>query len=589
MIRVLPTHVANKIAAGEVIERPASVVKELVENSLDAGARRILVEVEEGGKRLVRVTDDGDGMDAADLALAFAPHATSKIEDVEDLFQILSYGFRGEALASIGSVARASIFSRRRGEDLGHRVSCEKSRPGEVREAGGPEGTEVEIRDLFHDTPARRKFLKSDSGEIARITETLTRLVLPLVEIDLELRHNGRRVLHVEPAGSLEQRLVRFFGRDLEGSLLPVEGKTDGASLRGFIALPEVARGTSTRQFLYVNERSVRDRSLGHAVQRAYEGFLMPRRYPVWFIELTIDPELVDVNVHPAKAEVRFRQRNALFSMVQRAVTDALERARPMPRLELPDEAAAGPTGTAPTREAWSPVRGEVAEPAPRPFVEQERLFASPAPRSDAAPLAPPELPSRLRADEDAGRFMQIHASYILVEDREGFYIIDQHALHERMLFERLLAAPGEEGASQRLLVPEVIDLPPDELARLDAMRDELAAIGLVVSPFGGSSVAVEAVPVELVRTPPRRLLEAVIGDDEDETLGALREIRRDRLAHRACRAAVKFADRLDEDDVRQLIEWERSSPKSAACPHGRPTRVRITLAELERRFHRKE
>lgn len=607
MIRVLPPHIANKIAAGEVIERPASVVKELVENALDAEATRILVEIEEGGKRLIRVTDDGLGMGPEDLKLAFAPHATSKIHDVEDLFQILSFGFRGEALASIGSVARCSILSRPAGEELGHRVNCVRSEVEGPIEAGGPEGTVIEVRDLFFDTPARRKFLKSDAAEIARISETLTRLVLPLTHIDLELRHNGRKVLKAEPADDLESRLVRTFGRELKGKLLPIAGKTDGATLKGFIALPDVARGNSTRQFLYVNDRSVRDRSLAHAVQRAYEGFLMPKRYPVWFLEITIDPELVDVNVHPAKSELRFRQRGPLFSMIQRAVQGALEAARPTPEVELAAPTA-GPAAmsaseaSSATRPAWSrPYSSGVSTGASAPDVVAEvaGLFPAPAPRADAVPLAPSAAPETSAAPEaqsepgpGSGRFMQIHSSYILVEDEEGFYIVDQHALHERRLFEQMLAASGREEAEparQNLLIPEVIELAPAEVARLDALSAELEAFGLVVKPFGGNSVAVEAVPAALVRTPPRKLLEAVLGANEDEEGHALAEFEHDRLAHRACRAAVKFADRLGDDEIRDLLAWERSSAQSAACPHGRPTRIRITLAELERRFYRKE
>jgi DNA mismatch repair protein MutL len=602
MIRILPPHIANKIAAGEVIERPASVVKELVENCLDAEAKRILVEVEEGGKRLIRVSDDGLGMAPEDLKLAFAPHATSKIHDVEDLFQILSFGFRGEALASIGSVARCSILSRPPGDELGFRVTCERSVVEGPVQAGGPEGTVIEVRDLFHDTPARRKFLKSDAAEIARISETLTRLVLPLTEIDLELRHNGRRVLKTEPADNLERRLVRTFGRELEGKLLPIEGKTDGASLRGYIALPEVARGNSTRQFLYVNDRSVRDRSLAHAVQRAYEGFLMPKRYPVWFLELTIDPELVDVNVHPAKSELRFRQRGPLFSMIQRAVQGALERARPTPEVEL-----AAPVAPWKNLRSGYESSADGASLSPLDFsarevAETRPLFDAPLPRADGVPLAPhPESAARAAAAEsaasdrfglDSGRFMQIHSSYILVEEEDGFYIVDQHALHERRLFEQMKgkadAAHGG-GARQALLIPEIVELPPAEVARLDALASSLDAFGLVVRPFGGNAVAVEAVPAALVRTPPRRLLEAVLGADEDEEARALGEFEHDRLAHRACRAAVKFADRLGDEEIRDLLAWERSSPQSAACPHGRPTRIRITLAELERRFHRKE
>ena len=599
MIRVLPPHIANKIAAGEVIERPASVVKELVENSLDADATRILVEIEEGGKKLIRVTDDGRGMGPEDLGLAFHPHATSKITEPDDLFKVLSYGFRGEALASIGSVARAVITTRQEGSECGHRISCEQSRTSPVVEAGSPCGTIVEIRDLFYNTPARRKFLKSDSGEIARITEVVTRLALARPDIKVDLTHNGRKVLSLDRASSEEERLVAFFGRELKGALLPIHHEQEGLVVRGFIGLPRVARGSSNRQYIFLNERFIRDRSLSHAVTTGYEGFLSGRRFPVFFIYLDVDPETVDVNVHPTKAEVRFRDRNRVFSGIKRSVNLALQQSRPMGELEMttPEASAArtAPAATAAPSPPLSPTRHEKVDRLKQelfPDLPQEVRECSPESESS---LLPPKLPAAsAQPKEDGGgiplRFMQIHRSYILVEDEDGFYIIDQHALHERMLFEKIWARVGQgEVLSQRLLVPEVIELSPAERERLAGLSDSLADLGFVLTPFGGNAIAVEEVPLELYRSSPGKLVETLI-KDEDLTFGqGVQDLKRDVVATMACRAAVKFNDRLSDLQIRELILWERRAVSAAACPHGRPTRIRVTLKDLEKQFLRNE
>ncbi|MEE9394579.1 MAG: DNA mismatch repair endonuclease MutL [Planctomycetota bacterium] len=614
MIRKLPVHVANKIAAGEVIERPASVVKELVENALDAGAQRILVEIEEGGKKLIRVQDDGCGISAEELPLALAPHATSKIHSVEDLFEILSFGFRGEALASIGSVARCRITSRRRGEPLGHRVECERSEISEVIEAGGPEGTVVEVRDLFHSTPARRKFLKSDSAEIARINEILTRVVMPLSDVSVELRHNGRKVIAIESAENLERRLIRLFGRDLDGKLLAVQGERDGIRLSGYIGLPEVAKKVSNRQFLFLNDRFIKDRSLSHAVARGYEGFLMHRRYPVFFLELTIDPKLVDVNVHPTKSEVRFRNRSAVFSVIQGACRQALALARPTGGLlaearnvrEVAAGTAESPPAQAPSaRERVVAMENSLFPSAARDRAElvQEVVNPSYSDRIDSAAGGPVEdiaaaalvsalpNPENKTSDEKPlGAFLQIHNSYLLVEDEAGFYVVDQHALHERMLYEQLRerASRGEISV-QRLLVPDVVELGALDHQRLLGMQKDLAGIGVEVSDFGGHAIAVEALPTDLAKVSGRKIIEAILATDDRASSEALGEMRLDILAHRACRAAVKFSDALSDVQIQALLEWEQQSENSAACPHGRPTRLRISMSELERRFMRKE
>ncbi len=613
MIHILPPHVANKIAAGEVIERPASVVKELVENSLDAGATRITVEIEEGGKKLIRVIDNGCGISGSDLQLAFHPHATSKIREPEDLFEVISYGFRGEALASIGSVARASIVSRQSGEKVGHRITCERSECSEVIEAGGPVGTTVQIRDLFYNTPARRKFLKSDSAEVARTSETLTRLCLARPDIHLSFTHNGRRVLVCDAAKTEEERLVKFFGKDLKGKLIPIHGELPGITVTGFIGLPEVARPSSNRQYLFLNDRFITDKSLSHGVTMGFEGFVMGRRYPVFFVYLAVDPKTVDVNVHPTKAQVRFRDRNSIFSAIKRAVHTALSAARPMGELSFNDNkstfqppASQAPSPTTPpmpqTRHErvedmkatlFPELANEVRECSPASQSQEAVWQAPPIENSSSWPESNPTVTQESRSSQRKGtplRFMQIHRSYILVEEDEGFYIIDQHALHERMLFEQIWARVGKgEQLSQRLLIPEVIDLSPAELERFRGMASELAAIGFVLAPFGGNAVAVEEVPIELSKSSPGKLVHTLLKEAEYDLGGGIKDLKRDVVATMACRAAVKFNDRLSDAQIRELLLWEQNSEESAACPHGRPTRIRVTMKDLERQFLRNE
>ncbi|MFT7619888.1 MAG: DNA mismatch repair protein MutL [Planctomycetota bacterium] len=604
MIRILPAHIANRIAAGEVIERPASVVKELVENSLDASATRITVEIEEGGKKLIRVTDNGSGIGEEDLKLTFHPHATSKIIKPEDLFEVLSYGFRGEALASIGSVARASIVSRITGQPDGYRIECERSETSEVIEAGAPEGTTVEIRDLFYNTPARRKFLKSDSAEVARTSEVLTRLCLARPDIKVDFKHNGRRVLSVDAAKSEEDRLIKFFGKELKGKLLPIHAEMPGIIVSGFIGTPEVARPSSNRQYLFLNERFISDKSLSHAVSMGFEGFVMGRRYPVFFIYLDIDPSTVDVNVHPTKAQVRFRERNQVFSAIKKAVSIALTESRPTGTWSFtkPQEAEAvaaapiAPVEFRPTRhERVEGMKAELFPELANQLRECSPEFETRTTPPIEAGSAPVEYfhntPVPVEPTEVAPlRFMQIHKSYILVEEKDGFYIIDQHAMHERMLFEQIWQRVGRgEQLSQRLLIPEVIELSPAELERFRGLADELQAIGFVLSPFGGTSIAVEEVPIELARSSPGKLVETLLRSD-DHTLGAgIKDLKRDVVANMACRAAVKFNDRLSDAQIRELLIWEQSSSESSACPHGRPTRIALSMKDLERQFLRNE
>lgn len=645
MIKVLPQHVADQIAAGEVIERPASVVKELVENSIDAGASAIRVDIEDGGKRLIRVIDDGCGMDEDDLRLAFVPHATSKIAGVDDLFRVASFGFRGEALASIGAVARSRIVSRRHDRPLGAQISCEGGELSPVLAAGASVGTLVEARDLFFNVPVRLKFTKAAAAETAAVSEQLTRLALPHPEIDFSLYHGDREVFKTSRARDFEARIVDLFGRDVKGKLLSVSGGSDSPIIEGFVGTPEAARPSAAMQYVFLNGRFIRDKSIAQAVIRGFEGFLMPRRHPLYFLRISINPADVDVNVHPTKIEVRFKDKNSVFGAVFVAVRRALESAHGgsvvLPSRLRTDEAAGLPFETPavdgspgrssiervaeddstnsspPAAVAPSQPVSRRVEVAPDPAEGRSTVTSSDNPcarkeppgwrdtaeslyRGHSMPVRPPTPEPKKKNGQCAAvarpavirpgtpeRFIQMHDSFLIVEEYDGIGIYDQHALHERMLFEGLMART-RDSARQPLLVPFVIDASPTEREKLRAAIADLEELGVVVAEFGRSSLALQEVPLDLAKASPERLINAVLDLEEERLATGFEDIRRAMAAGMACRAAVKFNDRLPDDDIRALLSWFRRHPHAAACPHGRPVRLKSSLDELEQRFLRK-
>jgi DNA mismatch repair protein MutL len=564
MIRVLAPEIANRIAAGEVIERPASVVKELVENALDAGARSIRVEVEEGGGRLIRVIDDGGGMDAADLGRCLLPHATSKIGAVEDLHRIATFGFRGEALASIASVSRTTITTRRRSAALGSRLVSDGGIQGAVETAGAPLGTTVEVRNLFYNVPARRSFLKQDRTELAQVVEVLTRLALPDPDWTLVLVSDGREVLVSEGGCGERARLASLFGTELAERLVPVSGARGSNRLAGFVSPPDLVRPSARYQHVLLNGRPIKDRKLSFAVAEAYRGLIMPRDYPVAFLYLTVDPAMVDVNVHPAKTEVRFRDPDALFGLVLRTIRERLGAG------ERGEQAA-----SAPFHEPAAPGPIAVREPEPRELAFGE---AEAPPR----PQRPPTAQDR--------RFIQLHRSWVVVEVPEGIRIYDQHALHERKLFDELMARfAAAEGEDQGLLIPFTADLEAADREALLGRAADLARLGLVVEPFGPRGVALRSVPMALSGIAPERVLFPVLETLREAGSVGARDLVHEVAAHVACRAAVKFNDALPEAEVRALLAWEAAHPEARNCPHGRNTSLTLSLRELENRFQRKK
>ncbi|MDP6360265.1 MAG: DNA mismatch repair endonuclease MutL [Planctomycetota bacterium] len=633
-IQVLPAAIANRIAAGEVVERPSSVVKELVENSLDAGASRVEVEIEEGGKNLIRIADDGIGIEVEDLPLCFASHATSKLKRPEDLFSIGTLGFRGEALASIGSVAQAKIVSRYRGEDSGAEIECNGGKFGEVKARGASQGTQIEIRNLFFNVPVRRKFLKSNASETASITDTLTKMSLAYPGVHFKLNSNGKEVFNTPPSTRIE-RISTFFGRDLVESLLEVDNRTPELTIEGFVALPAVNRANRTWQHLFLNGRFIQDKSISHAMNEAYRGLMMERRFPIMFLFLEMDPAEVDVNAHPTKIEVRFRSEWSLYGRILNAVRQRLLADEKVAALKIdPQENLFGPQKTS---DLPAPVQSEAEASLDKtmdlfPGGRQEsgiggqgsgigkqesgigRAGSSTPQRSGSfeSPTAPPR-PEPFHSSPDSGSHegtdatthvplprsapplngpfncMQIHDSYIVQETAYGFIVIDQHALHERILFCEIRdKAEAGKVESQRLLLPEPVELTPKELAIVRELDPALKQLGMEVEEFGKNSVVIQAVPAFLKTANVGRILHDLLSElGEGSRPRSLEKIRERILATMACKAAVKFGDRLKQEEIVSLIERSADLPETIACPHGRPTKLAVNLNDLERQFGR--
>jgi DNA mismatch repair protein MutL len=582
-IRQLPPSVITKIAAGEVIERPASVVKELLENSVDAGATRVEIDLEQGGAELIRVVDDGHGIDPDDLPLAFASHATSKLSDADDLFRVASMGFRGEALASISGVARVTLQSRAAGRDAGAEVVCNGGDLSEVRPWNGAPGTRIEARHLFFNTPVRKKFLKTHSTELNHVCETVHRLALANPALHVVLRHNGRLVVEVPASAGLKDRIGLFFGGEVRDGLYPIEAEQGPVKLTGFVADPACERGNARLQYLFVNGRWVRDRSLGHALQEAYRGLLMTGRYAVGFLFLKVPPDQVDVNVHPTKAEVRFRDGQALYHLVRGAVKARLNAQNLVPRLQVPRDFP--PPEAAPLPDAPSIFVSPRRELAAGTVAPWEAPPVPPARETQAAPVVQQPEPRV----EGRARAIQIHDSYLVVETPDGMVVIDQHALHERILFEQLRRrVRAGQLEIQRLLIPEPVDLSAEQAACVLEAKEELLGLGLEVEDFGGGTVLLASYPALLSRAAPVEILKGVVDRlVERERAPSRDQVVHDLLATMACKAAVKAGDPLTPEEIASLMELRELAEDSHHCPHGRPTSLTFSKHELEKQFRR--
>ena len=595
-IQVLPETLANQIAAGEVVERPAAAVKELVENALDAGARRIEVDLEEGGCRLVRVRDDGSGMGRVDAQLSLQRHATSKLRSKEELFSIATYGFRGEALPSIAAVSRFFLLTCEAGARSGTRIEVEGGRVLSVEDAGAPPGTTVEARDLFWNVPARRKFLKRAATEQAHSVEALLRLSLPRPEVAFTLREHGRVLLHLAAGDATPAQAARAeeaLGREVRGRLLRVEAQVRGVRVHGLAASPDIERANASAVWLFVNGRAVRDRQLTHAVLRAY-GEAMPHgRYPAAILFLQIPPRDVDVNVHPTKAEVRLADGRAAYEAIIAALRPPLAAGDWLHAARAAEVVGHGPAGAGAYASGGFEHAAGVAEGSTD--YDSTLRFPGAAGWEDRQSTANASQAQLVPEQPYFGgvRYLgQLHRTYLVCEGPRGLVLIDQHAAHERMNYQRLRRAAAEHrGHVQPLLLPIVLRLAPASAARIAESSTELAAIGIEGEPFGNGSIAIKALPAPLASL-HESTLGALLADLAEELSsfghGESLDVRRDALlARAACHASVRANDGLAEDEAKALIAALDSTDFGARCAHGRPVVAEWPTAEIEKRFGR--
>jgi DNA mismatch repair protein MutL len=598
-INRLPEDLANQIAAGEVVERPASVVKELIENAIDAKATRITITAEYGGKKLIRVEDDGVGMDPEDARLCLERHATSKIKRADDLGAIVTLGFRGEALPSIASVSHFRLRTRARGSDSGTEIRINAGIIESVVEAGGPEGTMVEVADVFYNLPARRKFLKSDAAEAAQLSRFVTQLALCYSEVGFTLTSSGRKVISVPPVTGLSDRLYQLYGDRQD--LVQVDREFGGLRLHGFIAALAEQGPVRGPQHVFVNRRIVKDRTIAHAILDAYSVATNKERSPEVHLFLDVPPDQVDVNVHPTKAEVRFKEQSQVHQIVRHALGDALGRG-PAPELTLrtsdvlpgrpmqPSIPGALSGGSFPSR--WQP---EVQHDG------SAQRFTTPVhhggslsnlrdePPSGTSGMNHRDEPSSVPSVRPMIALGQFRDTFIIAMDDEGLCIIDQHVAHERVLFERIMQKlTAESLESQRLLIPVVLELPPAERAALVSKAEALARFGFEVEEFGGDSIKVTSMPSLLPPDECDAALRALAEDLEGLDRGlriedALKQI----AATTACHAAVKAHYPLTLEKMHHILEELRATAYSTVCPHGRPVMLRITRREIEKNFDR--
>ena len=595
-IRLLPDTLVNQIAAGEVVERPSSVVKELVENALDAGARRIDIELEEGGMRLVRVRDDGGGMDGEDIALAVSRHATSKIASLEDLEQVTTMGFRGEALPSIAAVSRFALTSRPAHQDQAQRLEVEGGRHAAPAPCAHPPGTTVEVRDLFYNVPARRKFLRAERTEFGHVEELLRALALARMEIGFRLVHNGKAVRSYRASASEAERARRLgeaLGELFVQQSLALEHAAAGLRLSGWVGLPTASRSQADQQYFFVNRRLVRDRVVTHAVRQAYSDVLYHGRHPSYVLFLDMDPVRVDVNVHPAKSEVRFRDARLVHDFLFRSLHQALSGTRaggsaegggatPLAASALDGATPAGPPA------GWRP---GLPPQAPLNLAVREQLghYAAlyGAPRAANEPVPQPETPGTTPPLGFA--LAQLHGIFILAENEAGLVLVDMHAAHERITYERLKSAQDGSGIrAQPLLVPLALAVSEREAACAEERGEALAALGFELTRSGPQAVVVRSVPALLDGVDPRQLVLDVLSDlIEHGATRRLEELRNELRSTMACHASVRANRRLTLPEMNALLRDMEATERSGQCNHGRPTWVQLTRQELDRLFLR--
>lgn len=597
LIRLLPDHVANQIAAGEVVQRPASVVKELLENSVDSGATRIIVVVKDAGRTLVQVTDDGRGMSPADARASFERHATSKIREADDLSSLRTMGFRGEALASIAAIAQVELRTREHDEELGTRVLIEGSKVRTQEPMAGAVGTTIAVRSLFYNVPARRQFLKSDGVELKHVLEEFHRVALAHPEIAFQFVHNDHEEFHIPP-GSERQRIVHLFGRKYDERLVPVEESTEFLQVSGFVGKPEFAKRSRGEQYFFVNRRYIRSNYLDHAVRKAYDELVSRENYPSWFLFLELDPAQIDINIHPTKTEIKFRDDRTIYAIVHAAVRRALGRFNIVPSLDFEPEPAilaafSGSQAEAapPAVPTWRPQDLGAFNAPPRKSAEGwQQLFDVNTPTSaPEVDLAPRIMPSRENEGMPGERpVFQLHGTYILAQLRSGFMVVDQQRAHERILYERNLKLLEKgAGLSQTELFPRHVELSTTDLALMEDVLPELRSLGFDLELFGGRTVQVNGMPAEAAEEDPTRLLEELLEQLKNER-GTLRNERHHVLARSMARStAIRPGRVLTTTEMHDLIDRLFACEMPFHTPAGKPTLITYGLDELNERFER--
>jgi DNA mismatch repair protein MutL len=619
-IKILPVVVVNKIAAGEVIDRPASVVKELIENAIDAGASRIDTYLEDGGRKRIQVTDDGIGMDKEDIAIAFQSHATSKLQDADDLFSIRTLGFRGEALPSIGAVSRACIISRARGTLHGTEIRNDGGVLGEIKERGAPEGTQVEIQDLFFNTPVRKKFLKTVATEIAYISDVLTRFSLSYPKIHFTLRHNNRTVFNLPPVRDVAERIGMFFSEEMRKYLIPIFLREEKFTLSGYMAPPFYDKANARMQFIFLNGRYIKDGAIFRAITEAYHGKLMHKRYPIVFLFLEMEPSEVDVNVHPTKTEVRFQNPGKMYSCVLSILKDGLNKSAtkfisaslPMQRSEKELVKTEGVDHIKKSLEELFSLKNRNENSANHVPTEKYAgtfLHSYPSQEKDkedtgSRQIAKPDKDIQMREEVNNRRatfltgdiknkriYFQIHNSYIIEETEDGLNIIDQHALHEIILYHEIeRTVHASKPVSQRLLIPELVELSPKDFYTVTSLKGYLKSVGIEVEEFGQSTIVIRTFPQILKQVNAKEFIEYLLSELSEDDYFQGKDKILDRLINiMACKGAVKSGQRLELQEIEELLKKRTSIDEYInSCPHGRPTTVSFSLEELQKQFKRK-
>ena len=591
-IVVLPADIASKIAAGEVVERPASIVKELLENSIDAGAESISIELERGGCESIKITDDGSGIDAQDVALVFERHATSKIKIFEDIYQVYSFGFRGEAMPSIASVARVELLTRQHGQKEGTKAVAEAGAVKEITPAGCPAGTQIFVSNIFAHIPARKKFLKKEATEQSLCMDAITRLALAHPEIRFRAQVNSKEIFAAPKTSDFKQRIAAVMGMDFSASCMPVGGEKENIKLAGFISHPEFTRSNSKNIYFYVNRRFIRDNSLIHAVLSAYRQIIPPRRYPagVFFIELPTQD--VDVNVHPAKLEVRFKNSRDVYELVSQAIASQLAQAattkgsfvyRLTPRKdELPVSPARGQQNYADKPSSLfhgQMFTREIFKDAPIIADAQKTIAAQDAQEKSEKQITFSGL-------NYLGHFA---GTYLVFSGAENMILIDQHAAHERIILERLKKTGQQKIVSQQLLMPEIVSLPPQEIVLFSGYLEIFGEIGLEAEVFGKDALAIKAMPAILSGAQAKEVIRDIADKLKDQNQSSsLQEKKEEIYASLACHAAIKANQILSFDEVDKLCRDLEDTPFNTTCPHGRPISIKFSLSEVERMFKRK-